>query len=176
VGFFTILVIKKFMDKKTVISLVIILIGVTSLVWWSKSADKKNLSAGQIVNSLSAEEVFYDFGTISMKNGDVGKLFKVTNSTSEDIALPNLTTSCMCTAAYFVEPDGNKSGPFGMPGMGFVPKLNKTIKAGQSAGVEVVYDPNAHGPAGVGMIDRFIYLEDASGNKLQFEIKANVTP
>ena len=82
----------------------------------------------------------------------------------------------MCTAAYFIDSDRNKKGPFGMPGMGFVPKLNAIIKAGTSGEIEAVYDPNAHGPAGVGMIDRFIYLEDANNNKLQFEIKANVTP
>ena len=82
----------------------------------------------------------------------------------------------MCTKAYFVRLNESKKGPFGMPGMGFVPKLNETIKAGQSAYIEAVYDPNAHGPAGVGMVDRFVYLEDENGNKLQFEIKANVTP
>ncbi len=129
-----------------------------------------------INSALTAEETFYDFGTISMKNGLVKKVFKITNPTSKDIKLPSLTTSCMCTSAYFVGLDGNKSGPFGMPGMGFVPPLNRIIRAGQSANIEVVYDPNAHGPAGVGMIDRFVYLEDENNNKLQFEIKANVTP
>lgn len=127
-------------------------------------------------SSLSAPETFYDFGTISMKNGNVSKAFKVVNPTGVDVFIPSLTTSCMCTNAYFIGSDGNKQGPFGMPGMGFVPELNATIKAGQSASVEVVYDPNAHGPAGVGTIDRFVYLEDANYNKLQFEIKANVTP
>ena len=111
-----------------------------------------------------------------IKIGNVSKMFKVTNGTDKDVNFPSLTTSCMCTVAYFVRSDGNKNGPFGMPGMGFVPKLNETIKAGQSTDIEVVYDPNAHGPAGVGRIDRFVYLEDDNGNKLQFEIKANVTP
>ena len=144
----------------------------------------KKVDDGKITNShpaktegtLVAKEIFYDFGTISMKNGKVSKLFKINNSTSEDIKLPSLTTSCMCTAAYFIDSDRKKKGPFGMPGMGFVPKLNAIIKAGTSGEIEAVYDPNAHGPAGVGMIDRFIYLEDANNNKLQFEIKANVTP
>lgn len=174
------------MNKNTIISIVIIIVGVASLVWWSKSVDNRELNTkaegftnshpARVGNVLTAEETFYDFGKISMKNGNASKIFKVTNSTTEDIAVPSLTTSCMCTAAYFVEADGNKKGPFGMPGMGFVPKLNAIIKAGESADVEVVYDPNAHGPAGVGMIDRFVYLEDANGDKLQFEIKANVTP
>ena len=130
----------------------------------------------EIKNQLVAPEIFYDFGTISMKNGNVSKIFKVTNSSDKDIFLSSLTTSCMCTKAFFVLPDGSKRGPFGMPGMGMVPKLNETIKIGESRDVEVVYDPNAHGPAGVGMIDRFVYLEDSKGEKLQFEIKAVVTP
>lgn len=125
---------------------------------------------------LSVPEIFYDFGKISMKDGDVTKVFTITNNSGIDILFPNLTTSCMCTKAYFVDTDNKKEGPFGMPGMGVVPKLNKTIKAGQSANIEVVYDPNAHGPAGVGMIDRFVYLEDSNGNKNTFEIKAVVTP
>ena len=138
--------------------------------------ERTDLSPVQTENVLLANEVLYDFGVISMKNGDVSKTFKVVNSADEDITLPSLTTSCMCTSAFFIGSDGNKSGPFGMPGMGFVPKLNKIIKAGESADVEVVYNPNAHGPAGVGIIDRFVYLESSTGEKLQFEIKANVTP
>ena len=125
---------------------------------------------------VASSEKFYDFGKISMKDGNVTKVFKVTNDTDKDILYPSLTTSCMCTKAYFVNLDGDKKGPFGMPGMGVVPKLNQIIKAGSSADIEVVYDPNAHGPAGVGMIDRFVYLEDENGNKLEFEIKAIVTP
>ncbi|MDO8569433.1 MAG: DUF1573 domain-containing protein [bacterium] len=172
------------MNKKTSISIIVILIGVLSLVWWSNSTTNTELSANDSTKShpartgevLIAKEVFYDFGTISMENGNVSKIFQVVNSGSKDIGLPSLTTSCMCTKAYFIEPNGNKKGPFGMPGMGFVPKLNAVIKAGQSANIEVVYDPNAHGPAGVGVIDRFVYLTDASENTLQFEIKAVVTP
>ena len=53
---------------------------------------------------------------------------------------------------------------------------NEIIKAGESRKIRVVYDPNAHGPAGVGQIDRFIELTDSNGAKLQLEIKANVTP
>ena len=112
-----------------------------------------------------------------MKNGNVSKVFKVTNSGSQDINLESVITSCMCTTAYILKEDGSKSRPFGMPGHGgAVPKANEVIQAGESRNIEVVYNPNAHGPAGVGRIDRYVYLEDGNGNKLQFEIKANVTP
>ncbi|MFZ3011423.1 MAG: DUF1573 domain-containing protein [Minisyncoccia bacterium] len=143
-----------------------------------------NSNTASINNTLTTLEKFYDFGTISMKNGNVSKIFKVTNSGTEDINLTNVSTSCMCTAAYIVKNDGSKLGPFGMPGhggAGDMPghgngKAGEIIPAGESRDIEVVYDPNAHGPAGVGKIDRFVYLEDENGNKLQIEIKANVTP
>ena len=54
--------------------------------------------------------------------------------------------------------------------------VNETIKAGESRIIRAVYDPNAHGPAGVGPIDRFLILTDSSGSKLELEIKAIVTP
>ena len=63
-----------------------------------------------------------------------------------------------------------------MPGMGFVPPANEVIKAGEIRAIRVVYDPNAHGPAGVGQIDRFVELTDSSGGAIQLEIKALVTP
>jgi hypothetical protein len=126
--------------------------------------------------TLEVLETFHDFGVISMKNGDVSKVFAISNPTDQDINLEKLFTSCMCTVAYFIQSDGSKKGPFGMPGMGIVPKLNKTIKAGETASIEVVYDPNAHGPAGVGMIERSVFLEDENNKVVEFKFKANVTP
>ena len=127
-------------------------------------------------NTLTALETFYDFGAISMKNGEVIKEFTVTNSNDGDIILSKVLTSCMCTNAYIVKSDGNTKGPFGMAGHGAVPSADEIIKAGESRIIRVVFDPNAHGPAGVGKIDRFITLTDTSGNTLQLEIKALVTP
>ena len=111
-----------------------------------------------------------------MKDGNVTKDFTVTNSGDKDVFVPSLVTSCMCTKAYIVEPNGTIKGPFSMPGMGYTPPANETIKAGESRIIRAVYDPNAHGPAGVGFIDRFLILTDASGGKLELEIKAVVTP
>ena len=134
-------------------------------------------SPGTPRSALTATEVFYDFGTISMKDGNVTKEFAVTNPTGENINVSTLVTSCMCTAAFIVLPDGSAKGPFGMPGHGgSVPPANEIIKAGESRTIRVVYDPNAHGPAGVGQIDRFITLTDSYGGTLELEIKALVTP
>jgi len=125
---------------------------------------------------LTASETFYDFGSIQMKNGNVNRMFDITNNTSEDILIERVTTSCMCTVAYIIDGE-NKKGPFGMPGHGGpVPKPNYTIKAGETIQIEAVFDPNAHGPAGVGLIERVVRLEYTNGKIIDLTFKAIVTP
>ena len=167
--------------NKTIIVIIFIVMGIGGLMWWGKSAQRPATSSSTKIdtgakNALIASETLYDFGTISMKNGNVTKEFIVTNPTDKDIVIPSLVTSCMCTKAFIVEPDGTTKGPFGMPGMGSVPPADEIIKVGENRIIKVVYDPNAHGPAGVGQINRFISLTDLSGNTLKLEIKALVTP
>ena len=172
------------MNKKNIIIVSIFILFIIGLAWWGKVVQKPAPVALGAPESapeagkglLSAEEKFYDFGSISMKDGKVSHLFKVSNQTDNDVTLKQVVTSCMCTVAYVINGE-SKNGPFGMPGHGgSVPKVNDMIKAGEAREIEVVFDPNAHGPAGVGLIDRFITLTDATGEELQLEIKATVTP
>ena len=165
--------------NKTIIITTVIMLGLASLIWWGSKT--QNSVASTIVksgekSSLLASETVYDFGTISMKDGKVSKDFTITNNTDTDIKIPRVITSCMCTEALIVREDGTTNGPFGMEGMGYVPPANETISAGKSIIVRAIYDPNAHGPAGIGIIDRFITITDQSGSDLQLEIKAVVTP
>lgn len=154
----------------------LVALGIFGLMWWGRSgqASPPDLSRSS-TSALVSAATLYDFGSISMKNGTVEKLFEVTNPTDRDIMIESVTTSCMCTNAYIVN-GTSRRGPFGMPGHGTVPKANEVIKAGETRSIAVVYDPAAHGPAGVGPIDRFVYLTDSSGGTLQLEIMANVTP
>ena len=164
------------MNTKTVTIAILVAAVLFGFVWWSRSytnEDVKGASPG--AGSLDAAETLFDFGTISMKNGNVNHLFKVANSGASDIEIQTINTSCMCTSAYIEGAHGEK-GPFGMPGMGFVPPANEIIKAGESRDIKVVYDPAAHGPAGVGPIDRFVMLTEKGGASLKLEIKAVVTP
>ena len=168
------------MKNKKIIITIFAVIGLALLMWWGKSVQDpisgdSNFTANQ-ESPLITSERLYDFGTISMASGNVTKIFEVTNSTVKDIIIESVVTSCMCTVAYIETKDGEK-GPFGMPGHGGqVPKVNEIIKAGETRNVRVVYDPNAHGPAGVGQIDRLITIADSFGNMLNLEIKALVTP
>ena len=161
---------------KTMLIGAAILIGGLALISWGRV--NQAIAPAQInsKSSLVAQGVLYDFGTISMKNGNVTKEFSVTNPTNQDITVKTVLTSCMCTVAFIVKSDGSAKGPFGMAGMGYVPPANEVIKAGESRVIRVVYDPNAPGPAGVGQIDRFVSLTDSSGGTLELEIKALVTP
>ena len=172
------------MKSKTLITSIVFVLVIAGLFAWGAAGGAGTAApvpgapgaASAEKSALTAPETFYDFGTISMKNWNVTKEFTVTNPTNQDITVKTVLTSCMCTTAFIVGADGKLKGPFSMPGMGYVPPANETIKAGESRIIRVVYDPNAHGPAGVGRIDRFVTLTDSDGGNLQFEIKALVTP
>jgi len=164
------------MNKKIIIISLVILIVVIGLFFWGQSIQRDGISQNlNTKSSLVVSEELYDFGTISMKDGLVDHMFKITNSSDKNIEVKKIYTSCMCTNAYLETINGEK-GPFGMEGMGYIPPANEVIGIGESRNIKVVYDPNAHGPAGVGRIDRLVYLTDEFGNMLQFEIKAVVTP
>lgn len=169
------------MESKTIGIATLVFILIVLLFAWGRAGTSFTSqgapgAASIAQSSLITSETLYDFGTISMKDGNVTKEFEITNPIDRDITVSTVLTSCMCTLAYIVKEDGSIKGPFGMPGMGYVPPANEIIKAGESRVIRVVYDPNAHGPAGVGRIDRFITLTDSSGGVIQLEIKALVTP
>ncbi len=167
------------MNKKISIWLGVGTLAVIALIAFSypKSQNSNNsdeAAALSVAANLTAPETNYDFGAISMAAGKVTHNFEIENSSTSTIPLGKLYTSCMCTVAYFVDKDG-EMGPFGMPGMGFIPPLGKELKPGDKATIRVVFDPAAHGPAGVGSIERVIYL-GSEGDMKMFGIKALVTP
>ncbi|MEK9171632.1 MAG: DUF1573 domain-containing protein [Patescibacteria group bacterium] len=169
------------MANKIIISVLIIILIIVGLLWWGRPAQESvsaNPNSSYSVNALEALETSYDFGKISMAQGKVEKTFEISNADSQDITLERITTSCMCTVVYLETVAGDEEkGPFGMIGHGgAVPKANEIIKPGESRKVRVVFDPNAHGPAGVGIINRVVTLEDGLGRVLEFQIKAVVTP
>lgn len=168
--------------SKKVLSTILIAVGVValgSLLIYAEpkageAVKEKNVSSNQ-TSQLTADLSAYDFGTISMKNGKVTKSFKVYNSQSNPILVTKVYTSCMCTDAL-LKIDGKLYGPYGMLAHGAAPLVNQEIKPNQEATIDVTFDPNAHGPAGVGVIEREVSVEQAAGGKLTLNIKANVTP
>lgn len=147
-----------------------------ALMWWAKPKEE-SLPASNVPKEsiLTVSELTHDFGKISMKDGKVAKTFQVLNSGSAPLTIEKIITSCMCTAAFLDSQSGRK-GPFGMPGHNVVPKVNENVAPGESRSIEVVFDPAAHGPAGVGPITRNVFITDKDGGEVELTIKAVVIP
>lgn len=172
--------------KNVIITIVSTVLVVVALIFATRSgilgdkATTGSVSNGSVSNAvaeslnLEVPEKFFDFGTISMAKGDVEHVFKIKNTGASPINLVKLYTSCMCTTSYLKVGEYDR-GPFGMPGHGIVPKVNKELLPGQEAEIKVVFDPTAHGPSGIGIIERVVYLE-SSGGTVEFSFKTNVTP
>lgn len=124
---------------------------------------------------MSAAETSYDFGDISMAAGKASHRFTFTNSAGSPVEIKKIYTSCMCTQAMLFL-GGKKFGPYGMPGHGIVPPVNQTLAAGSDGAIDIVFDPSAHGPAGIGKIQRSITIESSSGAPLVLQFSANVKP
>lgn len=154
----------------------VVLLG--AALFFSSSSPANTQPASEAVKSsvLKATEQSFDFGAISMAKGKVNKAFTVKNPTASPITVSKVYTSCMCTQAVIIS-SGDRKGPFGMPGHGgSIPTISLTIAPNSEAVVEAIFDPAAHGPAGVGPISREVYVETNDGGKLTLGFKANVTP
>ena len=156
---------------------VILLVAIVGVIFVSngKSNPTPNTQSASI---LSVLENSFDFGTISMKNGDVSKVFAVKNEGSEPVVINKVYTSCMCTVAKITSASGETEGPFGMPGHGgAASKASIEIKAGETVQVEAIFNPAAHGPSGVGLANRTVYLETNSTQtpKVELDFTAIVT-
>lgn len=140
----------------------------------SKTPSPVTNSAG----ALNAVESNYDFGTISMKDGIVSYTFEIQNNGTEPVEIGDVYTSCACTTAYVIDSAGKKYGKFGMKGHSGLRKgANVEVAPGESAKVEAVYDPAFHGPSGVGLIERSVYVETNSKQEpnVELRIRAMVT-
>lgn len=163
--------------NKTIIGIVIAVLVLGGLVWIARP-DSKNTSSTQASSNgtLTVEEANnYDFGTISMAAGQVTHQFKIKNTSKEAVVINKIYTSCMCTTALLMTGD-KQFGPYGMPGHGAIPKIGQTVNPNEEAIIEVVFDPAAHGPAGVGRIQRTITIENNAGQPVELLFAAMVTP
>lgn len=163
--------------NKTIISIIFGILILGSLVWIAKPNEQTNGTISTTTaNTLTIKEANnYDFGTISMANGKVSHQFKIKNTSAEAITINKIYTSCMCTTAELIVGD-KRFGPYGMLGHGAIPKINQTINPNEEVTVNVVFDPAAHGPAGVGRIQRKIIIENSAGKPIEFLFAATVTP
>lgn len=155
-------------------SLVIALIGLSAASSRKAQVKQNQAVAADVSQALAMPQKMHDFGQISMAAGKVKTMFQFKNTSAESVVISKMYTSCMCTNAI-LQMGGKKYGPYGMPGHGFIPKISSTVQSGEEFSVEVIFDPAAHGPAGVGPIQRTVYVETSAGIA-QLEISALVRP
>jgi len=131
--------------------------------------------AAPATGGLQARESAFDFGSISMAAGKVTHRFWFRNESGSKVLIRRIYTSCMCTAATLVK--GMKIiNTYGMPGHGPLPAVNESLKPGEAAYVDVVFDPAAHGPAGLGPTQRVVTIESDAGQPVELHFVANVRP
>ncbi len=157
-------------------SLAIAALGLAALIWFvpAKNSETPNDNASSN-GFLSAEETSFDFGNISMANGKISHTFRIKNTGTEPLKITKIYTSCMCTEATLIIKNSQK-GPFGMLSHGFIPSISEQLNPGEEADVNVVFDPAAHGPAGLGKMQREISLENNGKSRLDLSISAQVAP
>lgn len=139
------------------------------------AASTAALVANQSGSALAAREPYFDFGSISMAAGKVSHRFWFRNESQAPVTIHRVYTSCMCTTATLVK--GMRTiGSYGMPGHGPLPAVDQSLAPSEAAYVDVVFDPAAHGPAGLGYTERLVTVETWSGTPLRVGFAATVTP
>jgi len=122
------------------------------------SNQKTEVSITAQVQGLSANPESFDLGEVAINGGLVTKEYELKNTTDKTLRLKKITTSCMCTKAKVIIGD-KETKLFGMEGMGDKnAPVNLDLPAQESAKVVAEFDPAAHGPQGVGPIDRSVFL------------------
>lgn len=97
-------------------------------------------------------------GRVTYGGGIVSKSFDIKNISNKNIKLRKITTSCMCTTAK-VKIGDKETKLYGMEMNGDLnPLIDFDVPAGATAQVVFNFDPAAHGPAGIGAIDRVVTL------------------
>ncbi|MBI2623168.1 MAG: DUF1573 domain-containing protein [Candidatus Liptonbacteria bacterium] len=165
-------------SKNIIIGVAFAVVVVWALFFWGGGEPRGNQTANIAPtgeSALRADMEQFSFGSVSMKKGNVSHEYKVKNTGSVPVRVTKMYTSCMCTTAKLAAASG-QAGPFGMPGHGFVPRIDVSIAPGEEAAVEAIFDPNAHGPAGIGRIERVVYLETDDGAPVELAFSADVTP
>jgi len=149
------------MENKGVIGIIIatfvVLIGGIFILSKNPSSSE-NPTVMADVTGVEVAPQMYDLGNVEYKGGNVSKEFKIKNTTGETLKIKKIATSCMCTTAK-VKVGDKESKFYGMEMSGDKnPPINYEIAPGQEASVTFEFDPAAHGPAGVGPVDRSIWL------------------
>lgn len=158
------------------IAIILLLLGGGVFLLANPRFRKSETADGGLVKSSEIKD--YDFGKVPINGGKVTHLYEVSNTTASPFNITKIYTSCMCTTATVVR-GGVRGKTFGMPGHGLGSSESQTsgrLMPGERMEVEVVFDPAAHGPAGLGLVERSVTLEIAGQEPILLRFTAQVVP
>lgn len=153
----------------TIISTIVIMAG--GMIFLS-SSQAPQVASSQNAKAYTIDPTSADWGDIPMSKGNVTKVFAIKNTGTDTLKFFNIKTSCHCTKAHLTI--GSEASPdFGMDSYS---SWVGELAPGKEAKLSVVFDPNYHGPQGVGPINRFVSLEtnDKTNSKLTFTVTGTV--
>lgn len=146
------------MDKKIIglislFTLAVIAIAIFALGGNSKATIQKTAGA-----KISIDHSSKTVGNIPYGGGNLIHSFPIKNTGDKDLEIGNIATSCMCTKAYLKE-GTEESERFGMKGMSAPSAWKGIVKPGETAEIVMDFDPQFHGPQGIGPISRNVSFE-----------------
>lgn len=144
------------MDKKIkilIISAAVLIISAVVISLVTAKEQLGNQSSG--IAELAINQPRFSLGTVSMADGLARHIIELGNSGTVDLKINSIKTSCMCTEAV-LQVNGRKSPKFGMHTSSTF--WSETINPGQTASLEITFDPNAHGPNATGPVTRVVTL------------------
>ena len=149
---------------KNFIFIIIIILFAGGFVVYKISGGEKTQTAQPYIE---VDKYSVNLGKVSMADGVAKTTFNLKNSGSQEMEIKSLQTSCMCTTVKLII-DGNESPIFGMHAN---PAWKANLAAGASAVLEVMFDPNAHGPNGTGSFERLILVGSNAGNEKELQLR-----
>lgn len=147
------------MDKKFVIGIIVfVLIVFGFAIAFAGNGSSKAVVEKTLGAKIEIDHSSKDLGNIEYDKGIIPHSFSIKNVGTKDLEIANMVTSCMCTNVYLKSSEG-KSEEFGMKGMTNPSDWKGIIKPGGTAEVVAEFDPQFHGPQGVGPISRTVSME-----------------
>jgi hypothetical protein len=153
--------------------LIVIAVGAIALVGAKNTKQPSaNTSTQQAPSIAYTENTLHEWGEIPLNDGVVTASFPIKNGSENTLTLTNIATSCMCTTAKLVKGD-TVSPEFGMHTKS---DYVFSVPPGETANLEIVFDPAFHGPSGVGPITRQVKVttNDPDNPTLNFTLTATV--
>lgn len=118
-------------------------------------------------------ETTYDFGEVKLSEGKVQTEIVIKNDGGTPLTFLGLNTSCGCTSAKVVTPNG-ESPVYLMAGHGEVINWRGELAAGEEGKIVVYYDPTVH-PDLDGDVTREVFVRTNDPNNTETSLKINVT-